>query len=560
VAGIWAEVLHRDRISIDDNFFDLGGHSLLATQVISRIRRALHIELPLRVLFEAPTVASLAKRIEMTGAKNLTPPPIVPVRRDQDLPLSFAQQRLWVLDQMEPANPLYNIPRGLRMKGRLDVSALQRALHKIVQRHESQRTRFAVRSGNPVQVIAPHGELEMSERDLTGIAAPIREAEALRMAREEAQQRFDLAAGPLVRAQLLKLASEDHILLLTMHHIVSDAWSAGIFLSELSELYAAYRQNQPSPLPELAIQYADYAAWQRGWLQGEVLEEQLKYWRRQLHGAPLLLALPTDRPRPRVRSFQGAYASIPLSAELAGSAKEFSQREGVTLFMTLLAAFQALLSRYSGQEQIVIGTDLANRTTMETERLIGFFINLLALRTDLSGDPTFRDLLQRVRETALGAYAHQDMPFDKLVEELQPERSLSHNPLVQVLFVMQNIPRPRRELPGLELMPFEVPITRSKFDLAVFMVESGKDLTSNWLYSTDVFEETTIRRIAAHFETLLRHAISAPETRLSVLEFVTPEEQQQRGEKTQQRKQSQLKKLMTLEPKAVSLSRDRSEE
>jgi amino acid adenylation domain-containing protein len=561
VAGIWAEVLHRDRVSIDDNFFDLGGHSLMATQVISRIRRALKIELPLRALFEAPTVASIAERIGTAGAKTVTPPPITRVSREQDLPLSFAQQRLWVLDQMEPANPLYNIPRGLRMRGSLNVGALERALNEIVRRHESQRTTFAVKNGNPLQVIAPDLRLVgVPQRDLTSMADTEREKEALRMAREEAQQPFDLAKGPLVRAQLLKLAPDDHILLLTMHHIVSDAWSAGIFLTELSELYAAFLQNQPSPLPELAIQYADYAAWQRGWLQGEVLEEQLKYWRKQLHGAPLVLELPTDRPRPRVRSFQGAYDSIPMSAEIAALAKEFSQREGVTLFMTLLAGFQALLSRYSGQEQIVIGTDLANRTTTETERLIGFFINLLAMRTDLSGNPTFRNVVERVREVALGAYAHQDMPFDKLVEELQPERSLSHNPLVQVLFVMQNIPRPRRDLPGLQLMPFEVPITRSKFDLAVFMVESSHGLASNWLYSTDLFDASSIRRMAAHFETLLRHAISAPDTRLGALEFMTREEQQQRGAQKQQRKQSQLKKLMSLEPKAVSLSQDRSEE
>jgi amino acid adenylation domain-containing protein len=551
LAGIWAEVLRLPRVGIEDDFFQIGGHSLLATQVISRVRRTLNIELPLRTLFEKPTVASLAAEVERVRRGSARPvPQIVRVSRERALPLSFAQQRLWVLDQLEPNNPLYNIPRALRMKGKLNGHALRRALNEIVRRHESQRSTFAIHQGQPVQVIAPALVMEMPVVDLRAGG----ENESRRLAGEEAQTPFDLSRGPLLRAKLLQLAPEDHLLLVTMHHIVSDAWSAGVFLNELSVLYKAFAAGEASPLPELPIQYADFAAWQRNWLQGEILEEQLKYWREQLRGAPPVLDIPADRARPKTQSFRGAYESIGFSPELAESMKSFARREGITLFMALVAGFQALLSRYSGEEQIVVGTDLANRTMSETEPLIGFFINLLALRTDLSGNPTFREILGRVREVTLGAYAHQDMPFDKLVEELQPERSLSHNPLVQVLFVMQNIPKLKRELPGLELSPFEMPITRSKFDFAVFMVEGEHGLTGNWLYSTDLFERASILRMAGHFETLLRNAIAEPDIRLQSLEFLSKEEREQLGAEKKERKQSQLKKLMSVEPKAISLA------
>ena len=556
LANIWAQVLRLDRVGVHDDFFEIGGHSLLATQVISRLHRTLKVDLPLRTLFEAPTVAKLTQQIEnaRAGKEGLLAPPITRVSRDQDLPLSYAQQRLWVLDQLEPNNPLYNIPRALRITGALNIEALEKSLNEIVRRHESQRTTFTVADAKPVQVIARSLTIPFPLRDLTSLPDARRETEASRIAREEAQTPFDLAKGPLVRAALLKVAADEHVLLLTMHHIVSDAWSAGVFLQELSELYEAFSAGKPSPLPELAIQYADYAAWQRQWFQGEVLDKQLAYWREQLLGAPPVIRLPADRPRPTVQSFQGAYESLPLPENLLDPLKKLGQEEGVTLFMTLLAGFQALLSRYSGQEQIVIGTDVANRGSVETEKLIGFFINLLPLRIDLSGNPTFRELLGRVREVALGAYAHQDMPFDKLVEELQPDRSLSHNPLVQVLFVMQNIPRQKRELSGLTLGAFEMPIARSKFDLAVFMVENDGRLTGNWLYSTDLFDRETILRMAGHFARLLQSAVAQPDARLSALEMLTEDEKHQRGSQTKERKQSQLKKLMTIEPKAVSLS------
>jgi amino acid adenylation domain-containing protein len=558
VAAIWAEVLRREpnQISVEDNFFDLGGHSLLATQVISRVRKALNIELPLRTLFESPTVAALAGQAEKAGpAGQPEIPPIVKVPRDKPLPLSFAQQRLWILDQIEPNNPLYNVPRSLRLKGKLNTQGLIDSLNEIVRRHESQRTTFAKGAdGQPLQVIAESLTLRFPVIDLSGRPEAEREIEAQRIASEEGRTPFDLCTGPLLRARIVKLDAEDHVLLITMHHIVSDAWSAAIFLQELGALYSAFSAGKPSPLPEPAIQYGDYAAWQRKFLQGPVLDAQLNYWREHLKGAPPLLQLPSDRPRPSVRKFEGAYEPIPLAKAVADAVKAFSQQEGVTPFMTLLAAFQALLARYSGQEHIVLGTDIANRTTAETERMIGFFINLLPVHTDLSGNPSFRELVSRVREVALGAYAHQDIPFDKLVEDLQPERSRSHNPIVQALFVMQNVPRQQRELPGLQLSLFPLPLTRSKFDLAVFMSDNGTEVTQNWVYSTELFERSTILCMASNFENLLRHAVSMPDTRLSGLEMLSEKEKQQREAKSTDRKKSQRKKLMAVEPRAVNLA------
>src|SRR5450755_1787233 len=414
VAAIWADVLRRERISLHDNFFDLGGHSLMATQIVSRIRRSLSADVPLRALFEFPTVASLSQHIDTSrrnGAAAL-PPPIAKVARDADLLLSFAQQRLWILDQLEPNNPLYNIPRALRMTGALNTAALEHGLNEIIRRHESQRTRFTTRQAQPVQIIAPSLTIALKIDDLSALTPTEREPQARRLAAQESLQPFDLSRGPLVRAKLLRLAPTDHILLLTMHHIISDAWSSAVYFQELSSLYEAFCAGRPSPLPELSIQYADYAAWQRQCFQGEALQRQLAYWREQLQGAPPLLNLPTDRPRPAQQSFRGSLESIPIPADLAATFKDFSRREGATLFMSLLTSFVLLLHRYSGQSQIVLGTDVANRPTLETESLIGFFINLLAIRLDVSANPTFRDLLARVRDTALGAYAHQDMPFD----------------------------------------------------------------------------------------------------------------------------------------------------
>jgi len=556
VAMIWAEVLRVQQIGCLDDFFQMGGHSLLATQVVSRLRRTLNVELPLRALFECPTVAKLAKHIDDTRRRleSLSVPAITRVSREQALPLSFAQQRLWILDQMEPNNPLYNVPRPIRITGPLNSDALQKSLNQIVSRHESLRTRFHTVDGQPVQLIEQSVNLPVETADLRLIPEPQREVEARRLAAEEAVRPFDLTQVPLIRAKLLRLAAEDHVLLLTMHHIVSDAWSAAVFQQEFSALYEAFSKGTPATLPELTIHYADYAHWQRQWLQGKTLETQLTFWRNQLAGAAPVLKLPTDRPRPPIRTFRGGHHTTALPKSLVEGLKLLSQREGVTLFMTLLAVFQMLLARYSGQDDIVIGTDVANRPNIETERLIGFFINLLPLRCNLSGNPTFGALLGRVRETTLAFYAHQDMPFDKLVEELRPDRNLSQNPLTQVLFVMQNTPRATKEFCGLKLSRFEMPITQSKFDVAVFASDNDKEINFHWIYSADLFEPSTIAVMSQHYENLLRGVVARPESRLDTFEMLTAEEQGKQSADKKERKQSHIKKLMTAEPKVVSFA------
>ncbi len=554
VAAIFADVLRLERVGIDDNFFELGGHSLSATQVVSRIRQNLTVDLPVRTLFELPTVAGLAQAVEQMqrGKHGLLPPPLVPVPRNQRLPLSFAQQRLWVLDQIEPNNPLYNIPRPMRLTGVLNVEALETALNGIVDRHEILRTTYAAEKGEPFQVIAAQQKLPLPVIDLSEFPAPERELEAQRLVQEQAATPFDLARDPITRNALLKMADDDHILSMITHHIASDGWSSGILLRELGALYEVALQGKSADLPELPIQYADYAVWQRNWLQGEVLEQQLAYWKRQLEGAPPVLLLPTDRPRPERPTFRGAMHRFLLPGNLAESIRVLSRQQGGTAFMTMLAAFQTLILHYTRQTDIVLGTDLANRTTVQTEALIGFFVNLLALRTDLSGDPAFTELLGRVREVALGAYAHQDVPFDKLVEELQPERSLSHNPLVQVLFVQQNTPRAAKPMPGLEMSPFPLEVP-SKFDMVVFVFETDKGVSGIWLYNPDLFDSTTIARMAGLYQLVLERATTNPALRLSqLLELLAEEEKQHRASQHKEFQELSLQKLKSIKRKAVT--------
>jgi amino acid adenylation domain-containing protein len=556
VAMIWAEVLRVQQIGCLDDFFQMGGHSLLATQVVSRIRRTLNVELPLRALFECSTVAKLSKHIDHTrrAQESLSIPAMTRVSREQALPLSFTQQRLWILDQIEPNNPLYNIPRPIRITGPLNSDALQNSLNQIVSRHESLRTTFHTVDRQPVQVIAEFVNLTVETADLSLIPEAEREAEARRLAAQEAVRPFNLTQAPLLRAKLLRLEAEDHVLLLTMHHIVSDAWSAAVFQQEFIALYQASSSGTPCTLPELTIQYVDYAYWQRQWLQGKTLETQLTFWRDQLAGAPPVLTLPTDRPRPQIRTFRGGHHTAALPKSLVEELNLLSRREGVTLFMTLLAVFQMLLARYSGQEDIVIGTDVANRPTIETERLIGVFINLLPLRCDLSGNPTFGALLGRVRNNTLACYAHQEMPFDKLVEELRPDRNLGQNPLVQVLFVMQNTPRATKEFGGLKLSRFDMPITQAKFDVAVFASENDKELGFHWIYSADLFDPGTVLRMSQHYENLLRSVVARPDSRLDTFEMLSTEEKERQSAEKKERKQSHIKKLMTAEPKVVSFA------
>src|SRR2546429_8427072 len=454
-------------------------------------------------------------------------PTITPRQERASAPLSFAQQRLWFIDQLEPQSALYNIPLALRLTGTVHLSALQQAFNEIIRRHEVLRTTFASIDGEPLQVISPILPLSLPVIDLSHPAADERETEARRLSSHEAQQPFDLAHGPLFRIQLLRLSPTEHILLCTMHHIVSDGWSMGILIREVAALYEAFPQDQPSPLPELAIQYADYALWQREWLSGEVLELQLSYWRAQLAGAPAVLELPTDRPRPAVQSFRGSAHQIQLSAELTEDLRKLSRQEGVTLFMTLLSAFSLLLSRMSGQEDIVVGTPIANRTRMETESLIGFFVNTLVLRTKIEARESFRELMRRVREVTLGAYSHQEVPFEKLVEELQPERDLSHSPLFQVMLVLQNAPREALRLGELELRVTGASNETAKFDLTLELAESRGGLTGTIEYSTDLFDGETIERLSNHFQTLLEAIVREPEQTVSELELLTSAERAQ---------------------------------
>ncbi len=526
LAGIWARVLGLTSVGAEDSFFHLGGHSLLATQVISRVREAFGVELPLRQIFETPTLAGLARSIDATRAGDFAAPPLVPVSREEDLPLSFAQQRLWLLDQLAPGNPFYNLPGAMRLTGELDVEALRSAVREVVQRHETLRTGLASVDGKPVQRIEPVFEMEVPLEDLSDLPREEREAMARRRAAEVARQPFDLSRPSLLRVVLLKLGEAEHALLFAMHHIVSDNWSLGVLMGEVAALYAAFAQGQPSPLPELPVQYADFAVWQRGWLQGEALERQLGYWEERLAGAPVV-ELPTDRPRPPMQSFRGATHRLVLAVELSSAVGALARERSVSPFMVLLSTFQSLVSRYTGQEDVVVGTPIANRTRAELEGLIGFFVNTLVLRTDLAGDPAVSEILPRVRETALGAYAHQDLPFEYLVERLQPQRDLSRNPLFQLMFNLLNAPVERMESGSLALSPLESQASTSLFDLQVYVRETPRGLSTTWEYATDLFDAATMERLARHFGNLLGGIVERPEARLSELPLLGEAERDQ---------------------------------
>ena len=529
LVGIWTQVLGRERIGIHDDFFDLGGHSLLATQLVSRVREAFQIDLSLSTLFETKTVAALAALIKQAKEDELglLAPAIEPISRTQSLPLSFSQQRLWFLDQLEPGNLFYNMPIAVRLRGPLDVSALRQSMDEIIRRHEVLRTTYLSVAGRPRQIVHPELRLEFPLLDVSHLGRDEAETEAHRQASALVRQPFDLTEGPMLRAQLIRLDAEEHIAVLAMHHIVADAWSIGVFIGELALLYNAFSRGEPSPLPDLPIQYADYAYWQRNWLQGEALDVQLAYWKQQLAGAPALLDLPTDRPRPAIQTANGTTYSFTLPAVLADSLHDLSREEGATLFMALLAGFQLLLSRYSGQNDICVGSAIANRTRGETERLIGFFVNTLVLRSDLSGNPTFRALLDQVRDTALAAYAHQDVPFELLVDALQPERDLSHAPLFQVGFALQNIPLAAQELPDLMIEPIGLESNSAKYDITLTLSEGAGGLAGSAEYNTDLFDAGTVERMMAHYQRLLESAVADPDRSVFVLPMLTLAEQQQ---------------------------------
>ncbi|HVT56893.1 MAG TPA: non-ribosomal peptide synthase/polyketide synthase, partial [Thermoanaerobaculia bacterium] len=536
VAGVWQEVLGVERVGVKASFFELGGHSLLATRLVARLREVTGLELPLRALFETPTVEGVAAALER-AAGAAAAPPLLRVSRDGDLPLSFSQQRLWFLEQLQPGSAFYNLPSALRLEGRLEPAALAAALASLVRRHEALRTTFGEREGRPYQRIEPplpRGGPRLGDRttalplvDLGALPAVVREAAAAALAVAEARRPFDLGRGPLLRSTLLRLGRREHVLLLTLHHIVSDGWSDGILSSELAILYEAASAGQAAALPELPVQYADYAVWQRQWLRGEELERQLVYWRERLAGVPAL-DLPFDRPRPSVESFRGGLQQSMLSPELAAALAALSRRSGVTLYMTLLAAFQALLLRLTGQTDLPVGTPVANRGRPEVFGVIGFFANTLVLRGELAGEPDRDELLRRTRAVALGAYAHQDLPFEKLVEELQPERDLSRNPLFQVMCVLQNQPRAAVELAELRFSSLALDNQTAKFDLSFFWQEHGGALHGLCEFNSDLFDAATARRLAGHYETLLAALPgAAPGEPVAALPVLRPGERQQ---------------------------------
>jgi amino acid adenylation domain-containing protein len=525
VASIWCQILRLDRVGIEDNFFELGGHSLVATRVVARIRDLFEVGLPLRALFEAPTVRALSERLEQMQRESngVVLPPLASLAHDGLLPLSYPQERLWFLEQLGVGST-YSMPAALRFQGELDIRALERSFGEVIRRHESLRTRFERAGGYPFQVIDDVADFQLSVLELCGLAEGEREAEVQRFAREDAARRFDIASEPLFRAKLLRLSPLEHVVLVNMHHIITDGWSLSILIGEIGALYSAFSQGKPSPLPDLPIQYADYVMWQRGWLQGEVLAEQVDYWTERLRGAPAALDLPTDRPRPATQSFRGEIVTFDLSRELSSRLVELSRREAVTLYMVLLAAFQLLLSRYSGQQDIVIGSAVAGRRRQELEGLIGFFVNTVIIRTDVSGNPSFLALLRRVKETALEAYAHQDLPFEKLVEELQPVRDLSRQPVFQVTFQFQNIPEATLAFPGLTMSYAGTEHVTAQFDLQLFFRETLSGLQGFFEYSTDLFDRATIERMADHFTRLLEGIVADPERSVSELPLLSEAE------------------------------------
>ncbi len=529
MAALWREILGIAQVGRDADFFALGGHSLLATQLVARVRDAFGVEVPLRALFETPTVAGLAVWIENNPAggsspasvSTAVPPPLVPRPPGEPAPLSFGQERLWFLDRLEPGNTSLNMGGALRLRGRLDARVLERALNEIVRRHESLRTTFGELDGRPVQRIAPYLRVPLPVIDFSSLPAAIRELETERVARTSLSSPYDLAAGPLFRTSLLRLEPDLHVFIQDIHHIVSDGWSSGVMNGELIALYQAFHAGKPSPLPPLAIQYGDFAYWQRSWLRGEALEAQLSYWRDKLGGHLAPLELATDRPRPPVQTFRGGSLSLDLPGALGQALRRLSREQAGSLFMTLLAAFQTLLARLSGQDDIVVGSPVAGRRHLETEGLIGFFLNTLALRTDLAGNPSFRELLVRVRETTLGAFTHQDIPFEALLAELKPERDLSRTPVFQVFFNMLNFPAGAERLPDLEVEAGPAPEAESKFDLTFYVVEMGEEVRFNLVYNADLFDAPRMEEMLRQYRAVLEWAARHPDAWIQGVSLLT---------------------------------------
>ncbi|MBJ7312355.1 non-ribosomal peptide synthase/polyketide synthase [Rugamonas sp. CCM 8940] len=521
IAAIWQTLLGVERVGRNDDFFELGGHSLLAVQLMSRLREVLGIEVVLRELFAHPLLCNFAQQLALAEQSTLGAIPLA--ERGASLPLSWAQQRLWFLDQLDPAaGAAYHIPAAFYLSGELDTVALKATLDRLVARHESLRTTFVMRDGQAAQHIgAADTGFALSQHDLLALDAGARQAAIERLRADFFAAPFDLAAGPLIRGQLLRLGEEQHMLMINQHHIVTDAWSLAVMVREVSALYAAFSQGRDDPLAPLAIQYADYAAWQRGHLQGETLQARLDYWTAHLTGAPELLALPSDHPRPAVQSYAGAHLPVHLPAALSEGIKQLSARHGVTVFMTLLGAWGILMARMSGQGDVVIGSPIANRQRSEIENLIGFFVNTLALRVDTDGEPSVAELLERVKSLTLNAYAHQDIPFEQVVEALKPTRSLSHSPLFQTMFSWNNAAVSDAQLlPGLRLSPVEQTATASQFDLSLTLAETAAGIGGVLEYATGLFEADSMRRLLGYFQNVLEGMVADPAQAVSRLALV----------------------------------------
>lgn len=528
LVSIWGGILGLQKISANANFFDLGGHSLLATRVMSRIREIFQVELPIQTLFETEDLAALAEAITraQAGENATAAPAIVPVTREGDLPLSYAQQRLWFLDQLEPGSLYYNIPTAVRLSGTLDIEAVKSSLSEIIHRHESMRTRFSTRGGLPVQIIEETAGFNLQVTDLTAFAGDAQKAEVGRVIEAQLQQPFNLQQAPLFRFSLLRLGEEEHILAFTVHHIIADGWSLGLLVEEFAALYTARIGQVAAALPALPIQYADFAVWQKSAEHAAVLDRQLEYWREQLQQAPPLLELPTDRPRPSRVTYNGAVAEIVFPAEQLQALYKLCRDNGVTPFMVLLAVYQLLLRRYSGQDDILVGSAIANRNRQEIENLIGFFVNTLVFRTRFSGELTFAEVLKQVRQRSLEAFAHQDVPFELVVEALNPVRDLSHSPIFQAFFVLQNAPVSSFELPQLQLEPYALEDRTAKFDITLTMVEQEGQLLGYLEYNTDLFTDATIQRMLEHLRSILDSALLAPEKRIDDLVQLTSAERE----------------------------------
>jgi amino acid adenylation domain-containing protein/non-ribosomal peptide synthase protein (TIGR01720 family) len=523
LAALCCELLEIERIDVRADFFDVGMHSLLAIQLFSRVQETFEVELPLHEVFERPTVAGLAERVEEALRSAVRATPMVPVPRSEALPLSFGQQRLWFLHQMEPGSAVYNLARALFLEGHIDPALLAGALGGLVARHESLRTTFPATSAGPVQRIAPPAPVYLPLVDLGGIAPTRARAVALQLAEDELRRPFDLAAGPLLRPLLVRIGMREHLLSIAIHHIITDGQSIRRMVEEIAAFYLAGRDGRPAALPSLPVQYADFAAWQRQWLSSDLLAAELRWWREKLGSSPTVLELPTDGPRPAVRTFSGARRPVALPEGLLSGLKSLSRRQGSTLFMTLLAGFAAVLSRWSSQDDLLVGTPGGGRNRTEVEGLVGFFVNMLVLRVDLAGDPGFADLLARTRTFALEAYRHADLPFEKLVDELLPRRDLAHTPLFQVALMLDNASAPLT-LPGLRLSTVEADSGTSQFDLRMALSETPAGIAGFLEYNTDLFAAATVDRLIGHLETFLAAAVSAPEERLSELPLLTAAE------------------------------------